>query len=96
MTLSEWADLALIFLLVQVFLIGVGAAIALFYTLRGMAQFDRLLRVSLPRLRSRANRAALMTERAGENVKAPIVAASSRLAQAQRIFESATSPFRRK
>lgn len=96
MTLSQWADIALIFLLAQVFVMGIGLGIALFYTLRAMAIFDRQLHITLPRLRNRADRMALTVARVGEEIRAPLIATSSRLAQAQRVLHGAASALKGK
>jgi hypothetical protein len=96
LTLSEWADLALIFLLCQAFIMGIGGAIALFYTVRSCTRLDKELRFRLPLLREQMQRSALSAESIAEQIREPIIAASSGLAQVERIVSVLSSPSKRR
>jgi hypothetical protein len=96
LTLSEWADLALIFLLCQAFVIGIGGAIALFYTIRSFTRLDKELRFRLPLLREQMQRSAVSAELIAEQIREPIIAASSGLAQVERIVSVLWLPSKRK
>jgi hypothetical protein len=91
LTLSEWADLALIFLLAQVFLMGLAGGIALFYTIRSFTRLDKELHLRLPILRATMKQTALSTETVAEQIREPIIAASSALANIERMV-SVLSP----
>jgi len=95
-TLDQWTDVALVFLLAQVFFVCIGFGIALFYSVRAVAQADRGIRAWLPRVRTRADALAAQSEAFGENVKAPIVVASSRMAQIDRTLKAAAASARPK
>jgi hypothetical protein len=96
LTLSEWADVALIFLLAQVFIVGIAGGISVFYTIRGFTRLDKELRFRLPLLREQMKRTAITADVVAEQIREPIIAAGSGLAQAERIVASLSSVFKRK
>jgi hypothetical protein len=87
---------ALIFLLAQVFVVGITGAISLFYAIRGFNRVDKELRFRLPLLREQMKRTAVSTDVIAEHIREPIIAAGSGLAQAERIATSLSSVFKSK
>jgi len=96
LTLSEWADLALIFLLGQVFIVGIAGGVSLFYTIRGFNRIDKELRFRLPLLREQMKRTAITADIVAEQIREPIITVGSGLAQAERIVTGLSSVFKRK
>ncbi len=96
MTLPEWRNLALVFLLGQVFLVGIGGVIGIFYTIRSFNRLDKELRFRLPLLREQMKRTAVSSDMIAEYIREPIIAAGAGWAQAERIVTGLSSTFKRK
>lgn len=94
--LSEWRNLALIFLLAQVFVVGIAGAISIFYTIRSFTRLDKEMRFRLPLLREQVKRTAVSADIIAEHIREPIIAAGSGWAQAERIASGLVSSFKRK
>jgi hypothetical protein len=96
LTLSEWTNLAIVFLAAQVFIMGIGGAIGLFYTIRSFNRLDKEMRFRLPLLREQMKQTAVSSYVIAEYIREPIIAASSGWAQAGRIVSGFASSFKRK
>jgi hypothetical protein len=96
LTLEQWRDLSLILLLFEAAAVILSAGIALFYTIRVTAMLDRELRARLPILRRKTQQIAARTDALGATITQPIIAGSSRLAQAQRVAGQMVAPLKQK
>lgn len=81
MTLSEWADLAMIVLVIQGFIGALVVGIVLFFAMRALLEALRWLRRTFPGVRGRFAQAAHISSRASQRIAAPFIAGSAAQAQ---------------
>jgi hypothetical protein len=96
MTLSEWADLSIILLAIEAFVISLVPALILFYCVKGMLRLLRELRRVFPIVRGYFLKAEQITKKTSDQVAAPFITASATAAQTRRWQQSLIASLRTK
>lgn len=89
MTLANWRDLSVIFLIIQAFIINLIPAAILFFAVKGMLWVIRKLRGIAPKVQNTFRKAADISEQVSQRAAAPFIAADATVAQVNRWRSSA-------
>ena len=84
MTLSAWADLSIILLAIEAFVICLVLGVIYFYATRGILQLMRRLRITFPIIQGYFRQAEQVTKTASDRVAAPFIATSAATAKVRR------------
>lgn len=84
MTLANWRDLSVVFLVIQAFIINLIPAAILFFAIKGMLWVIRKLRGIAPTVQGYFRKAADISEQVSQRAAAPFIATSATLAQVNR------------
>jgi hypothetical protein len=90
-TLENWRDLAVVFLALQAFVLGLIPAALLYAVVYGLTWVLRRLRALAPKVQGYFRKAAHVADQASGRVAAPIIAISSVAAQVGRYFSFPSS-----
>lgn len=77
MTLSDWANLSIILLAIEAFVICLVVGVVYFYATRGLLQLIRQLRITFPIIQRYFRQAEQVTKTASDRVAAPFIATSA-------------------